>query len=155
MIYADTRRPFWGVWLTAPKFFGATLVLGTAAAALASACIGHTQSAPILAAATLALRVALFGWGRLGLSRSGAKSAQAMRRAVRTVSRLLSWVPPVALALFFISFLASFPAIFSHGDLAVLARAVVLCSTFAAALIERFCFFATCPAPRMPGGLSA
>lgn len=34
MVYVDTRRPYWLMVQTAPKFFGSTLVLGLAAASL-------------------------------------------------------------------------------------------------------------------------
>jgi len=53
-------------------------------------------------------------------------------------------------ALFVLSSLAGFAAIvFTHPVAAVLA----LTGTFASQVLERYCFFAACPAPRMPGGV--
>jgi hypothetical protein len=50
---------------------------------------------------------------------------------------------------------AGVAAVFTPSLLATLAILVALGSTFTGALMERYCFFAACPAPRMPGGVVA
>jgi DMSO reductase anchor subunit len=52
MVYVDTRRPFWEMSQTAPKFFGTALVLGAAAAATLDATFA--TGACLLAAVKLA-----------------------------------------------------------------------------------------------------
>jgi len=155
MIYVDTRRPFWAASLTAPKFFGTTLTLGSVAAAFAFAWTGAGQPALVAIAAATALRAGLFLWEQIVQRHPGAHRAPAVARATRTVQRFLPWAPQTSMALFAGSLLAGVVAMIAHGTPSTVAIGLALGATFAASLLERFCFFSTCPAPRMPGGVSA
>jgi hypothetical protein len=39
--------------------------------------------------------------------------------------------------------------------MALVAMVVMVLTAFSSMLLERFCFFVTCPAPRMPGNVTA
>ena len=52
------------------------------------------------------------------------------------------------------SMAAGVVAMYASLPVATVAAMMALASTFAAAVMERYCFFAACPAPRMPGGVS-
>jgi Fe-S-cluster-containing dehydrogenase component/DMSO reductase anchor subunit len=155
MIYVDTRRLFWSAPLTAPKFFGTTLLLGSGAAALIFAAVGAGKAAAIGIGTATLLRTGLFVWENTVRRFSAAARAHSVDRATRTVERLLPWVPRAVTLLFVCSLLAAVVAMATGSPLTIIAIAVALGSTFAALLIERFCFFTTCPTPRMPGGVAA
>jgi Fe-S-cluster-containing dehydrogenase component/DMSO reductase anchor subunit len=145
MIYIDTRRPFWSARLTVPKFFGATLALGLASAAIVLFCTGAGGTARAAILAATIVRTLLVIW----------EGANEVPRATRTMLRLLPWSPEVAMLLLVISMGASVAAMFTSFPVATAAAIIALGGTFAGSLMERYCFFATCPAPRMPGGVSA
>ena len=83
------------------------------------------------------------------------ESTHEVPRATRTMLRLLPWTPEVTMINLALSMVASVVAMFTACPIASLATGIVLLSTLAASLMERYSFFATCPAPRMPGGVSA
>ena len=141
MIYVDTRREFWRARLTVPKFFGAALLLGTTtAAAVLNAFHGATDAARFSAIAAMMIRTVLFAWEVQNVDTASA----------RIVTGFRPWLPGSRLALFVLSSLAGFAAIaLQHPVAPVLA----LASTFASQVLERYCFFAACPTPRMPGGV--
>ncbi|MEP6670860.1 MAG: DmsC/YnfH family molybdoenzyme membrane anchor subunit [Chthoniobacter sp.] len=149
MIYVDTRRPYWGAAFTAPKFFGATFLLGCLGSAMVLELLGARKGALICIALATAMRVALFVW------ETAVQGAPAARRATRTVQRYLPWVPRAATVLFAASIMGCALAVVTDQPWTSAAMVVALGSTFSALLIERFCFFTTCPAPRMPGGVAA
>jgi Fe-S-cluster-containing dehydrogenase component/DMSO reductase anchor subunit len=141
MIYVDTRRDFWSARLTFPKFFGTALLLGTTTAS-AVLSLFHTagDAVRVSAIAAMIIRASLFYW----------EAQNVVGASQRIVARFLPWLPGTRVALFVVSSLAGFAAIvFTHPVAAVLAFA----STFASQVLERYCFFAACPTPRMPGGV--
>jgi DMSO reductase anchor subunit len=144
MIYVDTRRPFWSARLTAPKFFGTTFTLGVTAAAVVLSCVGADRSArTAILMATLA-RAGLLIW----------ETAHDVPRASRTMLRLLPWTPEVSMTLLALTMFAGVVAMVASPLVMIAALAVALGGTFALSLLERYFFFATCPTPRMPGGVS-
>jgi formate dehydrogenase iron-sulfur subunit len=154
MIYVDTRRPFWSARLTAPKFFGTTLALGSTAAALILAVLGEGRSASAAILIATAIRAGIFIGESFTQRHSSEQSAVTLRRATRTVQRLLPWVPGTLKTLFAVSMIYGLATVVAGQPLEIVTILMALGSTFAAMLIERFCFFSTCPTPRMPGGLS-
>jgi formate dehydrogenase iron-sulfur subunit len=155
MIYVDTRRSFWSALLTAPKFFGTTLLLGSTTAALALALAGGGRGVRVAILLATVIRVGLFLW-EIAVQRQARRyAAHPIRRATRTVQRLLPWVPSALKTLFAVSLVYGLVAGMAEQPLATSAILITLVSTFIALLIERFCFFTTCPTPRMPGGLAA
>ncbi|HEY3900442.1 MAG TPA: DmsC/YnfH family molybdoenzyme membrane anchor subunit [Chthoniobacter sp.] len=155
MIYVDTRRSFWSISLTAPKFFGTTLLLGSITAALILATMGAQAASALAFAAAAAIRVGLFLWDVARQIKPAPRHTLAVRRASQTVERYLPWVPKVHLSLFAVFLLACAVAIVTPRPMAIAAMVVMLVAAFSSVLLERFCFFVTCPAPRMPGGVTA
>jgi len=144
MIYIDTRRPFWSMRLTIPRFFGTTLALGSAAGAVVLSCLGAAGDARVAIGMAVLARVALVVW----------ESTYEVPRATRTMLRLLPWAPEVTMINLVLAMAASAVAMFTACPIATWAAVAVLGSTFAASLMERYSFFTTCPAPRMPGGVA-
>jgi Fe-S-cluster-containing dehydrogenase component/DMSO reductase anchor subunit len=145
MIYIDTHRPFWSARLTIPKFFGTTFTLGITAAAVVLTCVGAERSARVAIVMATIVRAFLVIWD----------SAHEAPRASRTMLRLLPWTPEVSMLLLALSMAAGIVAMFASYPIATVATIVALGGTFAGSVMERYCFFATCPTPRMPGGVSA
>jgi DMSO reductase anchor subunit len=154
MIYVDTHRAFWAARFTGPKFFGATLSLGAHAAALVLWISGAGGCARLAAGMGLILRVGLFAWETL-LQRHASETAEhPAHRAMLTMRRFLPWIPRSSAALFAICILSALLAMLASRSPAITASGVAFAGTFAALVLERFCFFTTCPAPRMPGGVA-
>lgn len=162
MIYIDTHRPFWAAHITVPKFFGTTLLLGSAGAAvvLGWLCVITHDTAWIPAAnafaiAATVIRSILFGWEGTRFLEALRNSKSATHRAALTIWRLLK---PLALARVFL-FLGStgfgITAIFTSGEIAAICATISFLLTFSSQTIERYFFFAAVDAPRMPGGVAA
>jgi DMSO reductase anchor subunit len=155
MIYVDTRRPFWGLALTVPKFYGGAFLLGSIASALIFAATGKMQATAVAVGVALGTRVVLFLADVLTRINPLEHQSVAVRRATRTVERHLPWVPETCSSLFTTFLLACAVAIVTPRPMAIVAMVVMVVTALSSMLIERFCFFATCPAPRMPGGVTA
>lgn len=148
MIYIDTRRAFWNQALTFPKFYGSVVLLGgTAASAVLSG-----ASASTFATAALAVRAALFVWESRVAATAASDRDHPAHGAVQAMGKFLPWIPTARRSLFLLATAAASVGIVSEYRAAAV---MALGLTFAAQLMERFCFFATCPAPRMPGGVPA
>jgi formate dehydrogenase iron-sulfur subunit len=144
MIYVDTRRPSWAPSLTFPKFLGATLLLGSSAAAaiftflaLASG-VQITSGTHLIAWSAMAIRAALFIW--------------------ETQNRPEPWPPVNSLnqfdlfnLLFVLSTAFGMLSIFSLASIAAWLACFSFVSTFTSQILERYLFFTTATAPRMPG----
>ena len=154
MIYVDTRRPYWAALLTAPKFYGATVLLGAATAAFLLACFGERKAALVALGVAFAIRLGQIAWEKVVQRISGAAHVVALRRSQHTTQRHLPWVPEASDSLLVVFLISSVVAVVTPPAMAAVALAFMLASAFAASLLERFCFFTTCPAPRMPGGVS-
>ena len=144
MIYIDTRRAFWSKALTFPKFYGSVFLLSTTAAAVVLSGV----SAAMFAAVATIIRTAIFFWEIHVATQAARDPNHAAHGSLRAIRKFLSWVPLVRSLLFASATVATLTW---HPVGAVIA----LIFTFGSQLMERFCFFATCPAPRMPGGVPA
>jgi formate dehydrogenase iron-sulfur subunit len=149
MVYVDTRRPFWSLPLTAGKFFGTTLLLGTGLAGVTWAWQG---AAPTVVAITGALcfRWTLSLWEMAQTRRARRDAAVPWHRSAQVLTGLLGpqqrrrqvllgatgVVLPLAMLL---------GAPVKHCFLLSLGL------TFASQLIERRTFFTAAAGPRMPG----
>jgi formate dehydrogenase iron-sulfur subunit len=151
MIYIDTRRPFWMATLTVPRFYGTTLLLGSTFAATVLAFVNPAIAAVPTVAALLA-RTALFAWEYRLFQQAKTDHKHPAHRATRTVLRYFAAMPLAMGILFGISTLAGLAAMATASPLLAVLSAV---STLGSQAIDRACFFSTCPAPRMPGGIPA
>jgi formate dehydrogenase iron-sulfur subunit len=159
MIYADTRRAFWALPLTATRFYGATILLGLMAAvtgmnwrALFDA--GDTASAlAVVIVISLALRLLLFGGEIWSSFRTLQNPSSPIHRSERTLRVLLPWMAPARVALFVLATFCSIAALATHGAASALNLTVALAATLASQVLERFGFFTAVIAPRMPGGV--
>ena len=150
MIYVDTRRPFWSAWLTMPKFFGTTFLLGATAGGALLACLG-SPFAPAFAICATVIRSALFGWESAAFISALNNPQNATHRSALTTARLMRWLPLTRAALFVISTIASVAAIFGVLGLIPVWAIMALGSTLSSQLLERYNYFRAVVAPRMPG----
>jgi DMSO reductase anchor subunit len=151
MIYIDTRRPFWTAGLVLPKFFGSALLLGSTSAAFVLQVIGtpaHEVFAPAVAA--LVIRSVLFLWSTITGRRARHQSGHPASGSEIISMRCLPWMRRIAIPLFVVSTAAGL-AVMAWSSLTM--SLIALVSTCASQVVERYSFFATCPTPRMPGGV--
>lgn len=150
MIYIDTHRPFWRAELTLPRFFGATLTLGASATLVV---FGSVLPAAVAPAAwiCLALLAITFGWEMSRYSDSLHNSDDPSHDSARTLERLLPRLISIRGVLLIASSAALIATAMSDGPLpfAILALGLLL----SAQILERFAFFTTVIAPRMPRGI--
>ena len=143
MIYVDTRRPWWTARATFARFFGAAVILGLHALAIAA------NSPVALGAGVLAQF--LFGAGQAAAeARAIDDEDHPWHRSARTAKMLMSGVRELrATAILLSVALAALAFAFSPRVMAVLA-----CVPAAAAVLsERLMFFCAAASPRMPGGV--
>jgi DMSO reductase anchor subunit len=153
MIYVDTRRPFWGGRLTFPKFYGTMLLLGSTTVAGVLACVtGGENLARSAAVIAVLVLTALFLWSSHHFTRATGEPSHPAYQSVRAIRQFRPWIPGARVILFAVSTIGGLVTIVAgNSGVAVLFMA----STCAAQIIERYCFFTTCPSPRMPGGVPA
>lgn len=160
MIYVDTRRPFWSASLTFPKFFGTTLLLGTAASATLLSWMSGADSASLSCArpaciAALILGVLCAAWEVLFFHRSLRDPLAPTHRSARTIWQLLRSQLRVRAALIAAATLAGIIAVFADRPMQAIAATAFFLLSFGSGIIERYCFFTACDAPRMPGGIGS
>jgi len=159
MIYADTRRAFWALPLTAARFYGATILLGVTAAAAAMSWMGLIVAADLASEFRIAMiisiaaRTLFFGWELLSASRALHDPSNLSHRSERTIRVLLPWLTPARVASFILATSSSVAAIGASGAISTIGASVALAATFASQILERFSFFSAVTAPRMPGGV--
>jgi formate dehydrogenase iron-sulfur subunit len=150
MIYIDTRRPSWAAARTLPGFIGTTFLLGSAAPACILSILALNNSVEMKSAAHFAacsapaIRAVLFLWETRNRLPSPVQSALIGK---------LSFFNPFNLfnLLFALSALSGIFAIFTTGPILICFAFISLVSTFTSQIIERYVFFTTSAAPRMPG----
>jgi DMSO reductase anchor subunit len=159
MIYVDTHRPAWSLSATFAKFYGTTALLGTAAAAVIAALLDKFAPALQPFATGLIITAAIVATLHLASEAGGFFFAlinddAPTHRSARTAWSLLR--PHVeargALLTLGIAFLLA--ALFSDITAPFITVPVAFLALFGSALLERYCFFTACDAPRMPGGIS-
>jgi len=139
MIYVDTRRPSWAPSLTFPKFFGATFLLGSSATASILSFLALTGDAEInsiaqtAAGLALAIRTALFSF-----------EISNLKSAIHSPFNAFN-------LLFAVSTTCALLAIFNSTAAAAWFASLSFISTLSSQLLERYFFFTSSNAPRMPG----
>jgi formate dehydrogenase iron-sulfur subunit len=145
MIYVDTRRPSWTPSLTFPRFFGTTFLLGSSAAASTLRYVAHAGSVEILLTthiaiwSALAIRIALFSFEISNLN-----------SVIHTPFNSFNLFNLFNL-FFILSITFSLLTLFTSASAAAWFATLSLISTFSSQILERYFFFATSTAPRMPG----
>ncbi len=154
MIYADTRRAYWALPLTAARFYGATVSLGaTAVAAVLSWVAGSGEEFRIAMIISIVVGTAVFGWETWSGVRAANTPLSPVHRSEQTIRTLLPWFRPARLGLYLLGTVASVLALVASEPVTVVAAGMALAAVCAAHLIERFGFFSAVTAPRMPGGI--
>jgi Fe-S-cluster-containing dehydrogenase component/DMSO reductase anchor subunit len=153
MIYVDTRRSSWALSITFPRFFGATFLLGSSAAASILSFLTLTGSAEIVSTAHLAAWSAMATRAILFLWESGIRLRFANQLCSVNHLKLFNSFSPFNLfnVLFVLSTTFGVLAIFSSASAATWFASLSFISTLSSQIIERYFFFTTSTAPRMPG----
>jgi len=143
MIYVDTRRHFWRLSLTAPKFFGTALVTGAAAAVCLT---------PAAAPVAFAFAAALFLWEFRREERALEDEKHPDHLPTLTLYTLLPLIPRWRAALTTLA-LVLWVAILLVPSATFIFVAIALPAVLIGQILERFAFFSTVTVPRMPGGI--
>ncbi len=154
MIYIDTRRAFWNGESVCIKFFGTALTLGAAGSAAVLAWQRSADAALGFGIVALVIRSGLFGWEAMDLQRNLADSEALNHRSALIVSKFGRPLLFARVALFAGATLVGLAAVFSNGIAAAIGASLAFALTFAMQTIERYFFFTTVVAPRMPGGVA-
>jgi DMSO reductase anchor subunit len=140
MIYVDTRRALWSPGHSFGRFYGTVALLGAAASAVVFGAFGFT------AAMNAALDTAILA--HAAVLAGGFLRSESTRLSTLTQRQFLPWLMPARSALFAVAALASLAAT-AAWPWAIAA----LLASFVAQLLERYAFFTTVRAPKMPGGI--
>ena len=155
MVYHDTRREFWRLRLTAPKFLLTAAILGMSTVLAIN---GPGVSTVLIVKALVATGLAKFAVEFAVLRRRYDRRHTAARRTatimLTSLRETLKWRLAVGILGLFI-----LPVVLACGDLTpVMFYAIALGSLVLATageLMERYVFFAAVIAPKMPGGLAS
>jgi hypothetical protein len=102
---------------------------------------------------TTAIRTGLFGWEFGGFLRTLRRVDSPTHLSALTLHRLLPWLVPTRGALFAASTFFSVLAIFNVAHLPIAWASIAFLTTFTSQILERYAFFTTVRAPKMPGGI--
>jgi Fe-S-cluster-containing dehydrogenase component/DMSO reductase anchor subunit len=153
MIYVDTRRAFWSRELTFTKFFGTTLVLGSAGTAAVLCWCGPAEAIRASAWIAAVARTALFGWEFQNMRRALRHTDDPNHRSALVMWRLQRPLLFVRVLLFAAASATGVIAITAHGFVGAAFATLAFLLTTASQVIERYVFFTAVIAPRMPGPL--
>lgn len=145
MIYVDTHRPFWNLGLTAGKFFGSSLVLGSAGVAVLS------QSTSMIVLSLVA-RAALLAWEQAKLRGALYDDASPWQLSARVIKYRLAHVGLWKESLFLFSLVFGVGALTSEGVVATAWTLGLFLSALTGQVLERYTFFVAAMGPRMTGG---
>jgi hypothetical protein len=170
MIYHDTRRQFWNAFPVSLKFFGTTVLAGTAAilfvttlqallnplvatqAAYQELTVFLSKSLMALTIVKLTLEAAVFRHLRQDRSSALSRTAQLMTgelSEITTARFLLGLIGGIVLPL---AFILQHPA---PGIATLGVTLWILVFIVGGELLERFLFFTASVSARMPGGIDA
>lgn len=149
MVYVDTRRPFWSLTLTAGKFFGTMLLLGSGLCAVMWSWIG-VAALPWAVAAVIACRWSLSIWDLTTYRRALGDETSAWHKSARIMHTLLPLYVEVR-GLFLIMTGLLIPTIIGAGAAKPWMLTLSLLLTFTSQLIERRYFFTAAAGSKMPG----
>jgi DMSO reductase anchor subunit len=147
MVYADTRRKFWALRQTLPKFLGTALVLGAAVKLATAPC---ATAAWILLAATL-LKLA---W-EIGITKhTNEEAPPQLQRTARLQTGLLrpAFALRILLGLLGGVFL---PFVMIAGTFSPAISISAAVASLVAELVERYLFFTSVAPEKMPGNIGA
>jgi Fe-S-cluster-containing dehydrogenase component/DMSO reductase anchor subunit len=159
MIYVDTHREFWKPKFTAPKFYGATSLLGLIATGAASSMTGlffrvNTLGITHIAAiGSLTLLGLLTQWEFARYQQALEDETHAIHQSALTIKRLLPGITRTRHALFLVSAALLFGATLTAGIPVALFLSMAFLSTGIFLLLERYTFFTAVVPYRMPGGI--
>jgi Fe-S-cluster-containing dehydrogenase component/DMSO reductase anchor subunit len=151
MIYADTRRVFWRVAHTAPRFFGSAVLLGLASAL----CVrGTPRAAGFLLVAGTIVKLALEARALGPLRDPPDDPVTPARRSARLLAGPLGAVNAWRMVAGLVGGVA-LPLAFALGVAPAAAAGPAFLFTLLGELAERYLFFRAVDAPKMPGLPSA
>jgi Fe-S-cluster-containing dehydrogenase component/DMSO reductase anchor subunit len=159
MIYVDTHRPFWSRSQTFTKFFGTTLLLGAAGTATVLSWMAVVTHGPgggtgtTMAVLATFMRAVLFGWEFHDTRAALLDETAANYRSALTAWQLRRPLVLARLGLFVLATLAGVLGIGVSGTTGAVSATLAFALTLLAQFIERYFFFTTVIAPRMPGPL--
>lgn len=160
MVYVATRREQWSAVPTLLKFFGTTLILGASSLVLVWAVIAPAE-APAPATGTLlsvilAISLAKLGWEALALRHAKDRRQSTLKRVALLMLGDLGRATRLRFTLGVLGGLA-IPLGLLSGFISAeglrQAAVVMLALLLGGELTERYLFFRSAPASRMPGGL--
>jgi formate dehydrogenase iron-sulfur subunit len=153
MIYIDTHRAFWSRGLTFPKFFGTTLLLGSAATAATLAWSGAppTQVVGMLLTSAIVLHAALLGWEFQNLRQTLSSPLHVNHRSALIMWNLRRPLILARAALFVLATICGLAAMAGGGTFTAVSATLAFGLTFVSQIIERYFFFTAVVAYRMPG----
>jgi len=153
MIYVDTQRPFWRAFATWPKFLGTCVLLGLLGTAVIMACEDAPFATPMFAGVAVFWMMA--AWESGLLIRGSRGPSPDLHRVLSVHLGPLSHVLGGRLLCGIWMTVAAGIAVTLPVNAAAGVVALVFLLGFAAAVLERFCFFVASNAPRMPGSIAA
>jgi len=159
MIYVDTHREFWRMKYTAPKFYGASALMGLLATGMVSMWTGwflafdFSVAAHLMANVGLILLACLTLWEFSTYRHALDDDASSIQQSALILERLLPGVKVARDILFAVSGLFLFGAVLTNGIPAALFLSLAFTSTGIFLLLERYTYFTAVVAYRMPGGI--
>ena len=150
MIYHDTQRPLWHWRRSVPLFFGTTMVLGAAGAVV-------LRSSSVLLAVIVVSVIAKLLVEILTLRHGTARSLTPLKKAVLLITGPFQFVA-FARMICSVAGGIGLPVLLMTGALEsfrLSASILMFALLLGGELIERFLFFTTVTAPKMPGNISA
>ena len=151
MIYADTKRPFWRLPVSAGKFFGSAIGLGFAGAIFSAAFSSQLQASVVaVLSAFFVMKLSLEGLQLTAFSKAGMppekKSALLMLQPLRHLT-WLRYITSLAGLFCFVALL--------YGSVHPGIGLVGFILLIAGEILERTLYFKAVAAPKMPGGVKS
>lgn len=145
MIYVDTHRPFWKGVLTGGKFFGTAITLGMV-------CVAVVEQSPALMVAALGVRLALVAWEQSQMRQALYDDECPWHLSARVMKHKLPVVEGLKEAMFLLSIACGTLALAFDGAAMIVWSTLLILTSLAERLMERYMFFTAAMGPRMTGG---
>jgi Fe-S-cluster-containing dehydrogenase component/DMSO reductase anchor subunit len=159
MIYVDTRREFWRLKHTLPRFFGTILLMGLVATGTFvswAGALGSAEASELARglAASAAVLLSVFYWCERSVWRNAAVNEKSpLHRSARIVAELLASTTRARAAAYVFSAVCLVAAGVTGSRAGGVLMGLALMSTAVCALLERYVFFTAVVPFRMPGGV--
>ncbi len=165
MIYGDTRRTFWRMTFTAPKFTGTTLLLGPATIlftmTLQSVLAPRTAASPafrqivvLLCGFLVVATMAKLFWELKVFAHLNDRESTDMKRTVLLMSDVLRWATRFRFVCGALGGIM-LPALVLFGLVPTVVATGILPISLLGELLERYLFFRAVIPPKMPGGIAS